>query len=330
MNNFYTNIFFPAFVIGTFVAVVLFIEGLYLLWNSYRGPEAKKIDQRLRIISASTDVSPQTSVLKNRMLSEVSALNRLFLSIPRIHNLDRFLLQSGLNWTVSTLIFLSAMLWGIGYLAAVYAGQFPSLINSLIACGVACLPALFVQWKRNRRFKTIGQQLPDTLDLIGRAMSAGHSFSSSLKMVGEEMPDPIAAEFAIVHDEINFGVTLQQSLFNLGQRLPMTDLRYFIIAVLIQREAGGNLTEVLSNLSHLIRERLKLQAKVRVLTAEGRISAWTLGILPFVLAALLNFGNPEFIRVLWTDPVGIKMTEATLFVMAVGVLWLWRLTKFRV
>lgn len=149
-------------------------------------------------------------------------------------------------------------------------------------------------------------------------------------MVGEEMNDPIAREFAVTHDEVNFGVSLQQALTNLGQRIPITDLRYFIIAVLIQREAGGNLTEVLGNLSKLIRNRFQLLGKIRVLNAEGRISAWTLGLLPFALAALMNMGNPEFIRVLWTEPAGIKLTQIMLMIMAVGAFWLWRITKVRV
>jgi len=330
MNNIYQNIFFPAFIFGTFLAVVLLIEGLYLLWNSYRGPEAKKIEQRLRIISASTDVSRETALLKNRMLSDISPVNRLFLSVPRIHSIDRFLLQSGLNWTVSTLFLASVLAFGVSYLLLIYCGRFYPVINFSLALVVATLPSFFVQWRRNRRFAQIEQQLPDALDLIGRAMSAGHSFSSGLKMVGDEMPDPIGGEFAITHDEINFGVTLQQSMFNLGQRLPITDLRYFIIAVLIQREAGGNLTEVMANISRLVRDRIKLQAKIRVLTAEGRISGWTLGLLPFVLAGLLNWGNPEFIRVLWTDPVGIKITEVMIILMVAGAIWLWRLTKVRV
>jgi tight adherence protein B len=195
---------------------------------------------------------------------------------------------------------------------------------------VASLPLFYVQLKRSRRLHKIEQQLPDALDLIGRALRAGHSFPSGLKMVDEEMTGPIAREFGMTHDEVNFGITLQQALTNLGQRIPLTDLRYFVIAVLIQRETGGNLTELLTNLSKLIRNRLQLHAKIRVLTAEGRISAWTLGLLPFALAGLMNLGNPDFISVLWKEPAGIMLTQITLFVMALGGLWLWRLTKVRV
>ena len=319
------------FLVMTFVAVVLLLEGLYLLWNAYRGPETRQIEQRLRTISASADSSPQSAVLKQRMLSDVPTLERLLFSLPRMHQLDRFILQSGLPWTVTQVLLLVIFFGSISYAGLHAYGQ--TLMVSLqlaIATAVALLPLFYVQFKRSRRLKKIEQQLPDALDLIGRALRAGHSFPSGLKMVDEEMTGPIAREFGMTHDEVNFGVTLQQALTNLGQRIPLTDLRYFVIAVLIQRETGGNLTELLTNLSKLIRNRLQLHARIRVLTAEGRISAWTLGMLPFALAALMNLGNPDFISVLWKDPAGIQLTQITLFVMALGGLWLWRLTKVRV
>ena len=138
-----------------------------------------------------------------------------------------------------------------------------------------------------------------------RALQAGHAFTSALKMAGEEMVDPVAGEFRTVHDEVNFGVSLEQALTHLSERVPLTDLRYFVVAVLIQRESGGNLTEILGNLSRLIRERLKLLAKIKVLSAENRMSAWILGLMPFFLAGVLYLANPKFMSPLWTDPIGI-------------------------
>jgi len=133
-----------------------------------------------------------------------------------------------------------------------------------------------------------------------------------------------------VHDEINYGTSLQQALNNLGERIPITDLRYFIVAVLIQRESGGNLTEMLSNLSRLIRERLKLHAKIRVLSSEGRMSAWILGLMPFALAALLNVVNPEFMSTLWTDPIGIVILQWLAGLMVIGLFMLRRIVRIRV
>lgn len=323
--------FFAIYVLLTFVAAVLLFEGLLILWNTYKGPEAKKIERRLRTISAGSDSSKQSSVLKNRMLSEVPSVQRMLLSVPRVHHLDRFIFQSGLEWTVAKLLLLTIFFWIITYSAALFYWHLllPE-VKLAIATAAASLPFVYVERKRNKRLRKIEEQLPDALDLIGRALRAGHSFPAGLKMVGEEMAEPIASEFGMTHDEINFGVTLQQALANLSKRIPITDLRYFVVAVLIQRETGGNLTELLANLSNLIRNRLKLHVKIKVLTSEGRISAWTLGLLPFGLAGLMYMGNPEFISVLWTDPAGIKVTQITLAVMAFGAVWLWRLIKVRV
>lgn len=331
MNTLLQENFFMVFVVMTFVASVLLFEGLYMLWNAYHGPEARRIEQRLRTISAGSDGGLQSTILKNRMLSEVPALERVLLSVPRIHLLDRFIVQSGLDWTVAKLVLMSLFLGIASFIGMHLYWKFLSPVFHLLASiAVALLPFLYVQVHRNRRLKKLEQQLPDALDLIGRALRAGHSFPAALKMIGEEMVDPIGREFAITHDEVNFGVTLQQALTNLGLRVPITDIHFFVVAVLIQRETGGNLTELLGNLSKLIRSRLQLHARIRVLTAEGKISAWTLGLLPFALAALMNLGNPEFIGVLWTDPTGIRLTQITLAIMAVGAVWLWRLTKVRV
>jgi tight adherence protein B len=323
--------FSPLFAALTFVAVVLFCEGLYLLWNTYKGPQTKKIERRLHALSAGADSSPQTLVLKNKMLADLSSLERLLLAVPRWPTLDRWLLQSGLDWRVSQLLGLASVVAVLALAALTAGGQgLASELRAGLTLSVTCLPLAYVLLKRAARLQAIQTQLPDALDLICRALRAGHALTASLKMVGEEMNGPLARELRLTHDEVNFGVSLHQALSNLGHRVPVTDLRYFTIAVLVQRETGGNLTEVLSNLSRLIRARLKLQSKIRVMTAEGRISAWALGSLPFALAALMHWGNPEFISVLWTDPVGIELTQVTLGLMLLGCLWLWRLTQVRV
>ncbi|MEO6024483.1 MAG: type II secretion system F family protein [Burkholderiales bacterium] len=329
MSHLLTNSFFPIFTIMAFVAVVLLAEAIYMLWHSYKGPEAKRIEQRLRALSASSDHSEQAAVLTNRTLSEVPIVERLLLGIPRISNIDRLLAQSGLEWTVAKLLAISLVSGTAAYVMLSFVGLLPFLqLGTALAASL--LPFAYVQWKRSRRLRKMEQQLPDTLDLIGRAMRAGHALPSGLQMVGDEMVDPIANEFRITHDEVNFGVSMQQALLNLSNRVPITDLRYFVVAVLVQREAGGNLTEVLGNLSKLIRDRLKFHAKIKVLTTEGRMSAWVLGLLPFALAGLLNFANHDFISILWTDPAGIQITKVVLGMMAVGAIWLYRLVQIRV
>ncbi|MEP6875229.1 MAG: type II secretion system F family protein [Burkholderiales bacterium] len=313
-----------------FVAVLLLLEGIYLIWRSYKGPEAKKIEKRLRALSASVDKSAQAQVLKQRMLSEVPALERLLLSLPRAHSLDRFILQAGLEWTVSSLLLSCAALGITGYMVTVWVLHQTPLLGAAAGAVLIAVPLLYVQRKRSRRLTRMEQQLPEALDLVTRALRSGHSFSSGLQMIGEEMAEPIANEFRIVSDEVNFGVSLQQALTNLSERIPLTDLRYFVVAVLIQRDSGGNLTEVLGNLSRLIRERLKLLSKVRVLSAEGRLSAWILGLMPFALGAVMNLLNPAFMSPLWKDPLGIAILKYMLILMAVGLLMLKKIVRIRV
>lgn len=329
MNNFITNNFFPLFVVMLFLALVLLIEGLYMMWDSYKGSEAKKIGQRLRLLSAGAGDSERTLVLKNRMLSGVPVIERLLLRIPRIHELDRFLVQSGLNVTAGKLLLLSFFCAASSYIVLAWL-RMQSLFFLCVALSTAFLPFAYIQWKRDKRLRKIEQQLPDALDLIGRALRSGHALPSSLLMAAEEMTAPIGLEFRTTHEEINFGVAMQQALMNLSERVPISDLRYFVVAVLIQREAGGNLSEVLDNLSKLIRNRIKFRSKVKLLTTEGRMSAWIMGLLPFALAGLFNIANHEFISVLWTDPIGIKISKIVLTIMAIGGFWLYRLIQIRV
>ena len=313
-----------------FVAVLLLLEGSYLIWKSYKGPDAKKIERRLQALSASSDKSTQARLVKERMLSEVPFLQRLLLDLPRAHNLDKFILQAGLDWTVSRLLLSCAAFGAIGFMVMVGVLHQAMLLACVVGGLLAALPLLYVQYIRSGRLNKLERQLPEALDLVTRALRSGHSFSSGLQMIGEEMAEPIANEFRIVADEVNFGVSLQQALTNLSERIPLTDLRYFVVSVLIQRDSGGNLTEVLGNLSRLIRERLKLFARVRVLSSEGRLSAWILGLMPFALAAVMNILNPDFMSPLWKDPIGLAIIKYMLILMAFGVLMLRKIIKIRV
>ncbi|GAA4338857.1 type II secretion system F family protein [Variovorax defluvii] len=313
-----------------FVTVLLLLEAAYLVWRNYKGPEARKIEQRLRALSASADTTAQAQLLKERMLGDVPALERLLLGLPRAHRLDRLIVQSGLDWSVSRLLVSCAVVAVGAFAVAMLALHQPPLVAAAAAALLGALPLLYVQYRRSRRMMKLQLQLPEAIDLVTRALRAGHSFAAGMQMIGEEMAEPIANEFRIVADEVNFGVSLQQALTNLSERVPLTDLRYFVVAVMIQRESGGNLTEVLSNLSRLIRERLKLLAKVRVLSSEGRLSGWILVVMPFALAAVMNLVNPQFMSVLWTDPIGIAIVEYMLGLMAVGVLIMRKIIRIRV
>jgi tight adherence protein B len=303
---------------------------MYLMWKTYKGPQAKKIELRLRALSAAADGSAQSHLLRERMMSELPPFQRFLLSLPRAHQLDRYLLQANLNWTVSDLVLGCLALGAASFLAVTALLHQPFVAGALAAGASAWLPPAYVQRRRARRLAKLEQQLPDALDLLARALRAGHAFGAGLQMIGEEMAEPIASEFRFVHDEVNFGVSLEQALSNLSVRAPITDLRYFVVAVLIQRDSGGNLTEVLTNLSRLIRQRLKLLWHVRVLSAEGRMSAWLLSLLPFAIGGLMSVFNPEFMAPMWNDPLGVTIVRSMLVSMAFGILLLRKIIRIRI
>lgn len=315
------------FVVLAFLAVVLFLEGAYMAWNTYKGPEAKRIERRLQAMSAGA--SHQSSLVKRRLLAQAPGVERLLLQIPRIHQLDRIILQSGSSLNVASFVGLTLLAAAAGMVFTLLVGL-PILVVVMAGVAAALTPMFYILGAKQKRMITIGEQLPDALDLMARAMSAGHAFPSALQMVGSEMPEPIASEFRIVFDEINYGISAQEALINLAARVPSTDLSYFVIAVLIQRETGGNLAELLGNISGLIRARLKLLGTVRVLSAEGKLSAQILTLLPFALGFLLQLVNPKFLNVLWTDPIGLKMVYVALFMMVIGIFAMWRITKIRI
>ena len=324
------NTSFIAFAVLAFLAVVLLIEGVYLFWSSHHGPAVKRMDERLRALSDSGNVSNEPlSILKQRLLSESPFVTRLLLRIPRVHALDHQLQQSGLKWSVARFVAYTLLCALGGGLAAMLCGL-PALTIVLSAVLPGLLPAFIVRRKRARRVLQLERQLPDAADLIARALRAGHSFPAALGMVGDELPNPLGGEFALVFDEINYGVSLSDALLNMVDRVPVEDLRYFVIAVLIQREAGGNLAEILGCISAIIRERMKLLGKVRVLSAEGRLSGWVLIALPFVVIAALTVLNPDYVSVFWKDPAGMQLGGVSLAMMLFGTLWMRKIVRIHI
>lgn len=323
------DILYILLIVLGFIALVLFFEGLYLSWNSYRGPEAKRIERRLQAMSAGAHGTKEASLVKQRLLAEEPWLARLLMSLPRVHQMDRLLQQSGLSWNMARFQGLTLAAAVVGFLFSLLM-NFPWQAAILVTLAFGAVPFLYVYNGKQKRLGKIEQQLPDALDMMSRAMQAGHAFPGALQMVGNESPEPIAGEFKLTFDEVNYGIPMQEALLNLATRVPSTDLRYFVIAVLVQRDTGGNLSEILGKISKLIRERLKLLATIKVLSAEGRLSAWILSILPFVLAILISIINPRLMAMLWTDETGRKLIAGAAALMIVGIFWMWRMIKIRV
>lgn len=324
------NLGLALFVLLGFLAVVLLLEGLYVYWSDTKSPEVRRVEQRLRAISAGGQVEEgELSMIRQRLLSESPTFQRLLLSMPRAQQLDRLMQQAGDRNTVSHLLGVCAMLAMGGLLVGLLL-RWPWFFVLGAVVVLSLLPFGLLLRRRNKRLHQIEAQLPDALDLMSRAMRAGHAFPVSLAMVGSEAPQPIASEFRITSDEIGFGVSTDNALNNLAARVPSPDVRYFVMAVIIQRETGGNLSELLGKLAELVRERFKLFAKVRVLAAEGKLSAWILTLLPFVVALVISILNPKYIMTLFTDPVGINLVYGALAMMALGIFAMWRIIDIKV
>jgi len=281
-------------------------------------------------MSASGDGNGErVDILKRRAYSRQAALDKLLRRVARLALLDRLLMQAGVRWSVAQFLGCSVSAAAVAPLL-VQILQMPFAPAAGVLAFSVSLPWLALMRTRSARLRKLEEQLPEAADFLGRALRAGHSFANVMQMVGEEMPDPIAGEFKFAYEEINYGVPMNEALHNLALRVPLTDLRYLVIAVLIQRESGGNLAEVFSNISRLIRARLKLLSQVRVMSAEGRMSAWVLGLLPVGVMALMVLSNPAYVRVLWTDPIGVQLVWYALIVAACGVLWMRKLIRIRV
>ncbi|MYN30746.1 type II secretion system F family protein [Duganella levis] len=312
-----------------FGAVLLLVWGVYSGWNNTRGPEAERVARRLRNAIGDSGSELAVSITKERMLSRDPGLQKMLLRLPGIMWLDRLLLQTGRSMNAAQLLAIMLGCWLVG-VVVLTGTQLPLLGQMALALGFAGLPLLEADRAKRKRMTKIEAMLPDALDMMSRAMRAGHAFPTALKMVGDELADPLGGEFRSVFDEVNFGVSMPDALMNLAARVPSTDLRYFVIAVLIQRETGGNLTDLLSSISAIIRDRLKLLGQVKVMSAEGRMSAWVLGSLPFLVGGAIAIFSPESLMPLFTDPMGRMMLYVSGGLMVVGFFAIRNIVQVRV
>ena len=324
------DLVFYGFAVLLFAACILMVEGAWLWWSGTHGSAARRINRRLRLMAARGEAGGERiSILKQRRYARAPGLERLLRRVPQAARLDHLLLQSGLSWSVAQFIGVTgALLLAALLLLAAWSMPFPGALL-LLSCAVSG-PCLLVLRARAARLKKIEAQLPEAADFLARALRAGHSFANVLQMVGDELNEPISGEFKMAHEEINYGVPMNEALQNLAARIPLTDLRYLVIAVLVQRESGGNLAEVLVSIARIIRARLKLLGQVRVLSAEGRMSAWVLGLMPVVMIGVMALVNPQYIRLLWTDPSGIKLLWYAAGMVALGVVWMRNVIRIRI
>jgi tight adherence protein B len=268
-------------------------------------------------------------IRKNELLSAVPVINRWLLSFKLAPRLRMMLYQANLKWTAGGLLMMSAVsCLVLGYLVYLRTGAV--LFGLIVGLMAAYAPFLFVSYRRNTRFDQFEQGLPEALDLMVSGLRAGHSLVASLRLVAHESPDPIGSEFRICFEEQNYGLELRTAMENLVTRVPLQDLRIVATAILIQKESGGNLAEVLEKGSNLIRERFKLKRQVRVHTAQGRLTGWILSLLPVVLGFCLYMIDPKTMSLLWTRQVGRELLVTATVMTFVGAMIIRKIVNMEV
>ena len=268
-------------------------------------------------------------LVKTKEEGPLPFLDRMVSGTAKGSALSMWVDQSGVKISVSGLLLIALALGGV--FAFVFGAAMRMAVGQLIGGIVGfAAPFVFLRVKRTRRLRTFEESFPEALDLISRALKAGHAFVTGLKMVADEMPEPIGPEFRKTFDEQNFGLPLKDALNNLTERIPLIDTRFFATAVLIQRETGGNLSEILENLGHVVRERFKILRQVRVYTAHGRLTGYVLLGLPAFLAIALFFINPEHMQLLFQDRMGHVMLITAACMQFAGYIWIKQVIKIEV
>jgi tight adherence protein B len=316
--------------IMTFLIVVAIVA---LIWM-FLGTDANQEVVRRRMESVRKaerrgDVSLNLKLVRDEMLSSVPAIHRLMAQWTWTSRLRDFTLQAGMKTKPGKLLLLSAVTaLGAYLIAGMFYPQFP--VPLLAGLSAAFVPFSVIAFKRRRRLRKFEEHFPEALDLLGRAVRAGHAFTTGLEMIGKESAEPVAGEFRALFEEQNFGLPLRDAMLNMTERIPLVDVRFFVTALLIQKETGGNLAEILDGLARVIRDRFRIYREVKTRTAQGRLTAAILISLPPLMMLMLQVVNPHYMRVLFDDPLGPKVLAVAATMQLVGSAILWKIIHFEV
>lgn len=314
----------------TFLIVVAVVLGVWVFASADNSQEL--IRKRMSAVHKAErrgEVSLNLKLVRDEMMSSVPALHRFLMQWSWSSKLQDFLVQAGMTMKPAKLMLLSAVL-GLGcyLLSGLFYARF--YLSLPIGIAAAAIPFAVVAWKRHRRLRKFEEHFPEALDLLGRAVRAGHAFTTGLEMISKECAEPLAGEFRTTFEEQNFGLPLRDTLLNLSERVPSIDVRFFVTALLIQKETGGNLSEILDGLSRVIRDRFRLYREVQVRTAQGRLTAAILIALPIFMGITLSIINPAYMRVLFEDPKGPMIIAIAAGMQIVGSALLWKIIHFEV
>jgi tight adherence protein B len=297
-----------------------------------RGEETTRSEDRLAELTASKSGSGSKNILQNAgVLSQPLDATQSVLTefLSRFSQISLLFVQADTSLTPAKFCVISGIMGVAGAVAAAATGLNPALIPVFLILA-ALLPLIWLTMRRRRRLRRFGKQLPDALELIARALRAGHSLGAGFNLVSSEMAEPIGVEFQRCYEEQNLGIPLDEALRNLTDRVPNLDLKFFCTAIVLQRQTGGDLAEILDKIGSLIRERFRIWGQVQALTGEGRLSGIVLLALPPVLFATVYYLNPEYVTVLFTDPIGKKMLAGAVVMQLLGALVIRKIVNIKV
>jgi tight adherence protein B len=296
-----------------------------------RNERARLIKDRLATVQKAPEREPdaELALLRDEQLSRIPAFDTLLRRSARVSAIQESLLQAGMKFRAGNFLLLCLLCGAVAGLAAILWSKNPAIAWAALLVG-AFLPYSLVSYRRQKRFEKFEELFPEAIDTLARAVRAGHAFTTALEMISNEVAEPLSSEFRKLFEEQKFGMPVRDALMNLTDRIPLVDVKFFVTAVMLQRETGGNLAEILDNLSYVIRERFKIQRQVKVHTAQGRLTMALLMAMPPAVVTILWTFSPEFVRPLFFDPIGHALLVASIALQTIGYFVIRRIIKIQV
>ena len=317
-------------VLAIFIVCLFLMETFRHAYISVMRPELKTVRKRLKRLPSTANEPGSIDILRRRGYSDIAWFSRILAHMPGIRKLDKLLIKANIEYRIGFFLELSPLLALAGYLAGRAALDGGEILPLSLAVILGYVPFAYVLLKKKKRMRKFEKQFPEALELIARTLRAGQALSGGLSIVSEEFDDPLGTEFERLLDEINYGVAAPEALQNLAARVDYPDVRFFVVAVVIQRESGGNLSEIIENIAYVVRERFKLMGKIRVLSAEGKYSALILCLLPFLVGFMIYLLNRDYMMLLIEDPLGKYMIGTGLVMMLLGVIVIRQMIQIKV
>lgn len=311
-----------------FIMVLVVVIGGYLILGYEH--EQKEIDRRLSGLEKRDilgDVLP--AILKSQSMSDVPILNQILSNLNFAFRVDKRLQQAGVVLKVGTFVLVSITLFAIGTVICLLQ-KWPLVFALATGVALGFLPNTVVNVKRRLRIKNFTTHFPDALEMFARSLRAGHSFAGAIELVAEEMPDPVGPEFRKVFEEQSLGIPLRQALLGMTERIDSMDVRFLVTAILIHRETGGNLAEIIDKISHVIRERFRIQGQLRIFTAQARMTGIILSLLPVGAALLMGLLNPQYLKPLWVEPIGRTLVITAVILQVIGTMVIRKIVRIRI